>query len=60
MSKALNDEQREARIANDKCPECNGSLDTGWECNDCGFDAFDEARKIDDLDDYRNSQEMQP
>ena len=54
MSKALNDEHRQARIANDKCPECNGSLDTGWECNDCGFDAFD------DLDDYRNSQEMLP
>lgn len=24
----------------DKCPECGGALDTGWECNDCGFDAL--------------------
>lgn len=23
----------------DQCPECGGSLDTGWECNKCGFDA---------------------
>lgn len=21
-------------------PECGGELDTGWECNSCGFDAF--------------------
>ena len=20
------------------CPTCSGSLDTGWECNDCGRD----------------------
>ena len=24
---------------NDICPECGGGLDTGWECNDCEFDA---------------------
>ena len=24
---------------NEKCPECGGELDTGYECNDCGFDA---------------------
>lgn len=23
----------------DRCPKCSGELDTGWECNDCGFDA---------------------
>ena len=23
----------------DICPECGGELDTGWECNACGFDA---------------------
>jgi len=23
----------------DICPECGGELDTGWECNRCGFDA---------------------
>lgn len=22
----------------DYCPFCGGSLDTGWECNDCGAD----------------------
>ena len=25
----------------DKCPKCRGELDTGWECNDCGFDAYE-------------------
>lgn len=23
----------------DICPRCLGELDTGWECNDCGYDA---------------------
>lgn len=23
----------------DICPECGGQLDTGWECNRCGYDA---------------------
>lgn len=23
----------------DICPRCRGELDTGWECNDCGYDA---------------------
>jgi hypothetical protein len=27
------------RVARDQCPVCPGELDTGWECNDCGFDA---------------------
>lgn len=27
----------------DICPECGGSLDTGFECNDCGFDAMELA-----------------
>lgn len=32
----------EARVARNKCPriECNGSLDTGWECIECGYDAM--------------------
>lgn len=25
------------------CPECGGALDTGWECNDCEYDAQDIA-----------------
>ncbi len=24
---------------NDICPDCSGSLDTGWQCTDCGYDA---------------------
>ena len=24
-------------------PQCGGELDIGWECNDCGYDARDEA-----------------
>jgi len=24
----------------DMCPKCGGELDTGWECNSCGFDAM--------------------
>jgi rubredoxin len=26
-------------VDKEKCPKCGGGLDTGWECNDCGFDA---------------------
>lgn len=37
--RAVHREYREARVDNDRCPECGGELDTGWECNDCGFDA---------------------
>lgn len=29
----------EALISDDVCPKCLGELDTGWECNDCGYDA---------------------
>ena len=34
---------RAAKVANDECPECGGELDTGYECNDCGFDARPEV-----------------
>lgn len=30
---------RTAVALEDGCPECGGELDTGWECNDCGYDA---------------------
>jgi Zn ribbon nucleic-acid-binding protein len=40
-------ETRELLIAEDYCPECGGELDTGWECNSCGFDAKPEADRID-------------
>ena len=29
----------ERDVVQDRCPKCKGELDTGWECNDCGFDA---------------------
>ena len=32
--------RKDCAIRLEKCPECGGSLDTGWECNDCHFDAF--------------------
>lgn len=38
----LKDTSKFARrmTARDKCPKCGGELDTGFECNDCGFDAL--------------------
>lgn len=45
-------EHRELLIAEETCPECGGELDTGWECNKCGFDAQPEASKI-GIDSYR-------
>lgn len=45
-------ERRELLIAENCCPECGGELDTGWECNSCGFDAQPEARQI-DIDKHR-------
>ena len=37
----LTDPGQIKRVANnDHCPECGGHLDTGWECNDCGYDAM--------------------
>jgi hypothetical protein len=32
-------------VAEDYCPMCLGELDTGWECNDCGYDAIEIARR---------------
>jgi tRNA(Ile2) C34 agmatinyltransferase TiaS len=34
---------RRSLARRDICPECGGALDTGWECNACGYDAQDEA-----------------
>jgi tRNA(Ile2) C34 agmatinyltransferase TiaS len=36
---AKEQEHREFLVSQDICPECGGELDTGFECNDCGFDA---------------------
>lgn len=46
-------EHREADIDQDRCPECGGELDTGWECNRCGFDAIGE--RFVDPDKNRNA-----
>lgn len=32
--------ERKRAVERELCPECGGGLDTGWECNDCGFDAM--------------------
>ena len=37
-------EIREHLINQDICPECRGEFDTGWECNDCGFDGMAELK----------------
>jgi tRNA(Ile2) C34 agmatinyltransferase TiaS len=34
---------RRSLARQDICPECGGALDTGWECNSCGYDAQIEA-----------------
>ncbi len=34
---------RRSLARRDICPECGGALDTGWECNMCGYDARDLA-----------------
>ena len=39
-------EYREAYARDDKCPECGGELDTGFECNDCGADAIEIINKL--------------
>jgi hypothetical protein len=44
MEKAMNPKGLPIRIMSaliteDRCPNCLGNLDTGYECNDCGFDA---------------------
>lgn len=54
MSLSEAQERREAWIDQDICPECGGSLDTGWECNDCGFDAKPEADRMPHIKDPRN------
>ena len=35
---------RRHSIKIDICPECGGELDTGYECNACGFDGQPELR----------------
>jgi hypothetical protein len=39
-------EAREFWVSRDRCPECGGELDTGCECNECGFDAEPIRKRI--------------
>lgn len=32
-------ELEKALVSEDICPQCLGELDTGYECNVCGYDA---------------------
>ena len=45
---AAHRETSEAYILHERCPECGHDLDTGWECNTCGFDAMPEALAIEE------------
>lgn len=36
-----------ALVEDDICPKCLGELDTGWECNECDFDAIEIVNLID-------------
>lgn len=36
-----------ALVEEDTCPRCLGELDTGWECNECGYDAGGVRKGID-------------
>jgi rubredoxin len=40
MSKIIPFDPVKRKASKDICPKCGGELDTGWECNDCGFDAY--------------------
>jgi hypothetical protein len=35
----MDDSLSKALAGEDCCPRCLGELDTGWECNDCDYDA---------------------
>ena len=40
MNKVIPLDPIKRKVSKDICPKCGGELDTGWECNDCGFDAY--------------------
>lgn len=37
-------------VKQDMCPACiTGELDTGYECNNCGFDAIEISKRMAEL-----------
>lgn len=40
MTKIVTHPAVQAKVKEDRCPKCDGELDTGWECSSCGFDAL--------------------
>lgn len=42
----LNDISVKILIKEDMCPICLGELDTGWECNKCGYDAMSVGKAV--------------
>lgn len=40
FKEAIQETFAEKCAAVDMCPKCGGELDTGWECNLCGYDAM--------------------
>jgi hypothetical protein len=38
--RGLSDHLVSILITEYRCPMCLGNLDTGYECNDCGYDAM--------------------
>lgn len=44
--RGLSDSAIRILIDENKCPMCLGDLDTGWECNSCGYDAMPIGKEI--------------
>lgn len=42
-------EHRELAVDQDRCPECGCSLDVGYECGSCGYDAIQIVRELNKL-----------
>lgn len=38
--RGLSDRSVSILVSENRCPICLGELDTGYECNDCGYDAM--------------------
>jgi len=50
--RGLSDAAIQTLMLEDRCPMCLGELDTGWECNQCNYDAMPLANRY-DLDKLR-------